>query len=512
MPASAVSGVYFAKITRTDTGAASHIVFVVRNDASHSDVVFQTSDTTWQAYNKYGGNSFYDGEPVGRAYKLSYNRPFSTRSDVPDGRDWVFANEYPAIRWMERNGYDVSYQSGIDTDRFGSLLTNHKAFLSVGHDEYWSGTQRTNVEAARDAGVNLAFFSGNEVYWKTRYEPSIDGANTNYRTLVTYKETWANAKIDPNPEWTGTWRDPRFSPPANGGRPENALDRHDVHGQLLQHGHQGARRRRQDALLAQHHVATQSAGATATLADGTLGYEYDAAPDNGFQPAGLIRLSTTDTISSREAARLGQHDRHRPGHPQPHAVPGAQRRPGLRRRHRSSGPGVSTRTTTDRRGAGTRRGLTDAAGDAQPARRHGRAAHDPADRTWLPPPRPPTRRPRPRRSPLRRPTPTSSVAPPRRSPAPRPTSVAARSAASRSPPTTARTWHPATGRASWTYSWGVQGFGPTVIKVRATDDSGNIQTRGDHPYGQRLVPVHGVRADRAVHHLDQRHLGGDARA
>ena len=43
----------------------------------------------------------------------------------------------------------------------------------MGHDEYWSGGQRANVEAARAAGVNLAFFSGNEVFWKTRWEPSI---------------------------------------------------------------------------------------------------------------------------------------------------------------------------------------------------------------------------------------------------------------------------------------------------------------------------------------------------
>jgi hypothetical protein len=40
---------------------------------------------------------------------------------------------------------------------------------------------------------------------------------------VSYKETHANAKIDPTAAWTGTWRDPRFSPPADGGRPENAL-------------------------------------------------------------------------------------------------------------------------------------------------------------------------------------------------------------------------------------------------------------------------------------------------
>ena len=56
-------------------------------------------------------------------------------------------------------------------------------------------------------------------YWKTRWEPSIDGSNSPHRTLVSYKETHANAKIDPDPAWTGTWRDPRFSPPADGGRP-----------------------------------------------------------------------------------------------------------------------------------------------------------------------------------------------------------------------------------------------------------------------------------------------------
>ena len=88
---------------------------------------------------------------------------------------------------------------------------------------YWSGGQRANVESALDAGVNLAFFSGNEVFWKTRWEASIDAGATPYRTLVSYKETHAGAKIDPTPVWTGTWRDPRFSPPADGGRPENAL-------------------------------------------------------------------------------------------------------------------------------------------------------------------------------------------------------------------------------------------------------------------------------------------------
>ncbi len=299
VPATATSGIYFAKVTRTDTGGASHIVFVVRDDASTSHLLFQTSDTTWQAYNNYGGNSLYTGSPVGRAYKVSYNRPFNTRT-VDGGQDWVFNAEYPMVRWLEANGYDMSYFSGIDTDRLGSLLTQHRVFLSVGHDEYWSGAQRANVEAARNAGMHLAFFSGNEVFWKTRWENSIDGSATPYRTLVSYKETAANAKIDPTAAWTGTWRDPRFSPPADGGRPENALT-----GQIFMANDTG-----QDysiivpeadgkmRLWRNTSVATLAAGQSATLPVGTLGYEWDADLDNGFRPPGAIRLSTTTlTIS-----------------------------------------------------------------------------------------------------------------------------------------------------------------------------------------------------------------------
>ena len=229
VPSNAVSGVYIARLVRTDTGGASHIVFIVRDDTGQSDILFQTSDTTWQAYNRYGGVSLYWGNgpsPSGRAYKLSYNRPFTNRVEVGTGEKegFLFDSEYPMIRWLEANGYNLSYATGVDTERRGSdALMQHRIFLSVGHDEYWSGQQRTNVETARAAGVHLGFFSGNELFWKTRWESSIDGTNTPYRTLVCYKETHAGAKIDPSPLWTGSWRDPRFSPPSDGGRPENSL-------------------------------------------------------------------------------------------------------------------------------------------------------------------------------------------------------------------------------------------------------------------------------------------------
>ena len=119
----------FAKLVRTDNNAASHVFFIVRDDSSHSDLLVQTSDTSWQAYNAYGGSSLYVGGSVGRAYKVSYNRPIVWRAGGSfSGISNFFNDEYPMVRWLEANGYDVSYFSGVDSDRRGVLIKNHKVF------------------------------------------------------------------------------------------------------------------------------------------------------------------------------------------------------------------------------------------------------------------------------------------------------------------------------------------------------------------------------------------------
>ena len=313
VPADAVSGVYFAKLVREDgTPGENMIPFIVRNDQDKSDITFQTSDTTWQAYNAWGGASLYYGDvplnpedmisyvppncscgltAIGRAYKVSYNRPFITDSSPRGGPwDFIFGAEYPAIRWLEQNGYDINYISGVDTARDGAQLLNSKAFLSVGHDEYWSAEQRANVEAARDAGVNLAFWSGNEAYWKIRWENSIDGNGTPYRTLVTYKESLAHADIDPSSTGTGTWRDPRFADP--GQEPENSLT-----GTMFM-----VDSYRKDTITIPYEmsklrfwrntdIANLQPGQTGSLVQNLLGYEWDSDVDNGFRPAGLINMS-----------------------------------------------------------------------------------------------------------------------------------------------------------------------------------------------------------------------------
>ena len=101
--------------TRLDDGGASHIPFIVRNDASTSQVLFKTSDTTWQSYNAYGNVNLYGYTGTTHAHKVSYNRPFQTRGTEPE--NYLFNAEYPMLRWLERNGYDVSYTTMVDLER-----------------------------------------------------------------------------------------------------------------------------------------------------------------------------------------------------------------------------------------------------------------------------------------------------------------------------------------------------------------------------------------------------------
>ena len=321
VPSTAVSGVYIAHLVRDDAqdrGGESQIPFVVRNDSSTSDIVVKTSDATWQAYNAYGGNSLYTctvscppGNPLAykAAYSVSYNRPFDGAFTTDNGASYLYYAEYQMIRFLEENGYDVSYVSDSDLDSTGSLLRNHKLFISSGHDEYWSGNEVANAKAALAAGVNLAFFSGNEIFWKTRWGASQDGSNTPYRTLTTYKETHFNAPTDPQdpPTWTGTWADPRFSPPADGGYPANALTGQEF---LVNSGSGDITVPSQYSKLRVWRntaVARLSAGSTLTLGkgDNTLGYEWDVDADNGWRPAGEFDLSSTTLSGVQPFADYG---------------------------------------------------------------------------------------------------------------------------------------------------------------------------------------------------------------
>src|SRR5258708_7153799 len=168
-----MSGIYIAKLVRLDNGEASPLIFVVRNDSSHSDILVQASDTTWQAYNNYGGKKLYVGKTVGPAFQRRYKPP----------------------------GHAILCKFFCIQDKI--LLF-----------------------AAADACGRTSFFCG---YNRAPQNNAITVPQADGRMRF--------------------WRNTR--------------------------------------------MATLGPGQVATLPTGVLGYESDEDVDNGFRPAGLIRLSTT---------------------------------------------------------------------------------------------------------------------------------------------------------------------------------------------------------------------------
>jgi hypothetical protein len=283
--ASWVTGVYLIKLT-TEEKQGAYVPFVVRERKTHAPMIFQSSVTTWQAYNEFGGRSLYDGpctsrrvpakaspspspaashepslepepspeespEPTeepspqsstgsflwqrtrsaqsspeaspeagpsaspaaepkfetestcgfpNRSRAVSFDRPY----DWP-GAGQFFRFEYPVLYWMESKGYDVAYATDVDLHQGLNDLANRRAFLSVGHDEYYSAAMRTELENALASGTSLAFFGANDMYRHIRFEPSSLGPD---RIEVNYKFAGEDPLLRTDPgDTTGQWRD-----------------------------------------------------------------------------------------------------------------------------------------------------------------------------------------------------------------------------------------------------------------------------------------------------------------
>ncbi|MDB4695175.1 hypothetical protein OAF47_01780, partial [bacterium] len=186
IPSDWISGVYVGRLTTDsdDTGFGywqSYVVFIVKDDRP-ADVLFQCSDNTWQAYNEWPLRDSVYTHPKGNQgpwADVSFDRPYGKYPQIFDNPQTIGSGEwlcfeYPMAYWLEKHGYDVSYCSNSD------MLTPDrglkcKAFLSVGHDEYWDRRQYRSVTAMRDQGVSLLFLSGNSVCWVSPFRSSEDG-------------------------------------------------------------------------------------------------------------------------------------------------------------------------------------------------------------------------------------------------------------------------------------------------------------------------------------------------
>ncbi len=177
-----LSGVYLGKLTALDSGLESYVIFIVRDDRP-ADFIFQCSDNTWQAYNRWPNQfSLYDnGEHEwywGGGVQVGFQRPYGKYCQIFDAPlslgsgEWLLW-EFPLAYWMESLGYNVTYISNLDTHRDAKGLRRARGFLSVGHDEYWTIEMFQNVREAIAAGVNVAFLSGNAVCGRIEFDDAL---------------------------------------------------------------------------------------------------------------------------------------------------------------------------------------------------------------------------------------------------------------------------------------------------------------------------------------------------
>lgn len=224
VPTTWTTGNYIVKLQRTDTQKESYMTFVVRDDGSPADIVMSMDVNTWQAYNFWGGagnnnigynlyGEFNDvtfsnltGSPD-RAYAVSFDRPYLVQGET-DGAGLFFLWDYPMVRWLESQGYNVTYATDVDIETNPNLLIGRKAFINTGHDEYYSQTMRDHLQGYINEGADMGLFSANNIYWRVRWDNSASGHP--YRRMICYK----NSSLDSETVQF------RFTDPP---QPENAL-------------------------------------------------------------------------------------------------------------------------------------------------------------------------------------------------------------------------------------------------------------------------------------------------
>jgi hypothetical protein len=299
------SGIYLAKLSPNlpnspntasapSAGTESHIIFVVRDDSSRSTYLVQSTATTSQAYNNWGGKSLYTYNSVGGpARKVSFNRPYArtgTGNGFYGGSGNFLEWEIYMVNFLEREGYDVSYMSSIDLHANGGQLLKHRAFLVAGHDEYWSYPMKSAAHAAQAQGVHFGFFTANEAYWQVRFEASAAGEPN--RTMVAYKEAAQSRDplaLDADPSndkfITARFRDltPIFGVTDSVAQPENGLVGVMYHGDPFNG----------DMVVsdATSWVYQGSGVINSTRFTGLLGYETDSIFENGYSPPQLRKIA-----------------------------------------------------------------------------------------------------------------------------------------------------------------------------------------------------------------------------
>lgn len=218
-----VPGDYLLKLVGSG-GQQSYVLLTVWDPSSQATYLLMARSLTEQGWNGYGGGySFYGGRgsctlgsgsypPCNRARVVSFDRPY----DTGDGATDFLGAEYPLVYLAEEHGLDVTYATDITVNDHPDVLLQHKALLSLSHDETWTTPERQGAEAALAKGVNIAFLSAAAIVRHARLQPSPLGPD---RQEVDYRDSSEdplNGKGNPLEVTGNTWSSPPTSWPSSG--------------------------------------------------------------------------------------------------------------------------------------------------------------------------------------------------------------------------------------------------------------------------------------------------------
>jgi hypothetical protein len=229
------SGYYSVTLTAGEERGDAFLVVRPKPGAARSPMILVLSTTTWNAYNDWGGPSLYTGgtrvsfeRPLARGF-LDKPSPHRRKMQPEPDREgnWYFewaeplglslwsggagwaAWERDFVRWAELNGYELDVATSEDLEQHPDVLDGHRLYLSVGHDEYWSGGMRDSVEGFIARGGNAAFFSGNTAFWQVRFDDEL-------RSMTCFKYRADEDPVVGTPDErlvSGVWSDHRIAWP-----------------------------------------------------------------------------------------------------------------------------------------------------------------------------------------------------------------------------------------------------------------------------------------------------------
>ena len=165
---------------------ATYVPLIVRSPSTRGRLVLLAPDTTWQAYNDWGGRNLYwgpsgKGDYTHRARAVTFDRPYA----YGHGAGEFLKRMLPVVALAERLRLPLAYADDVDLERDPHLLDGAGGVVSMGHDEYYSVAMRAALTRARDHGTNLAFLGANAVFRRIRLEPTSLGR---HRLEVNYKD------------------------------------------------------------------------------------------------------------------------------------------------------------------------------------------------------------------------------------------------------------------------------------------------------------------------------------